>query len=273
MPFDIPKRVPALVRRAHKTRIAYLQLDKGVLRVEGHCLLLSQVDGEVEIPGSLLSCLMLEPGVSVTHEAVKLCAENSVLILWVGEGMTRLYGCAFGHQRPERIVSQALTTTDNNLRLKAAARLYELMFDDPMPPSYSIEKLRGIEGSRVKQIYQKMAEQHGFTWSGRNEKSSLNEAIGYATSCLYALCEVAILASGFHPSIGVVHTGNGRSMVFDLADTVKFKTVVPLAFSIAKDDPPQLNMKIRHACRDYFAKENLFEQLLANLGSIFEVET
>lgn len=267
----MPFRVPAPVRMAHKNRISYLFLEKGILRVDGHCLLLCQAESAIEIPGSMVSCLMLEPGVSLTHEAMKLCGENGTLVMWVGDGGTRFYGSAHAHQDPARVLHQAMIHSNQLERISAASRLYGLMFEEPMPPSFTIEKLRGLEGSRVKVIYLDLAKKHGVTWQGREEKSQLNTSIGFATSCLYALCEVAILAAGYHPGIGVVHSGNPRSLVFDLADTVKFQSVVPLAFEIAASHPSNLNMAVRHACRDLFARERLFEQLLEHLTTIFEV--
>lgn len=254
----------------HADRVPYLFLERGVLRVDGHALLLLQEKETFEIPGSLVSCLLLGPGVSVTHEAVKLAGENGTLLLWVGEGCTRLYAVGNEAHSPGRIVAQAALYSDLKLRLRAAQRLYALMFDEPMPPSYTIEKLRGIEGSKVRVIYQKLASEHGLEWGGRAEKSFLNECIGYATSCLYAACEVVILAAGYSPAIGVIHGGDSRSMVYDLADTVKFKTVVPLAFDICVSKPSNPNMAVRHACRDMFMGERIIERLFRNLIHVLE---
>lgn len=108
----------------------------------------------------------------------------------------------------------------------------------------------------------------GLEWDGRANRTLVNECIGYATSCLYALSEVAILASGYCSAIGVIHSGDARSMVYDLADTEKFKTVVPLAFKIAKTNPSNPNISVRHACRDLFGQERLVERLFSNLAHI-----
>lgn len=252
----------------HGNRVPYLMLERGVLRVDGHALLLVQGKEILEIPGSLVSCLMLAPGVSVTHEAVKLAGESGILLLWVGEGCTRLYAASHHSHAPDKLIAQVSMHTDIKARIQAAQRLYALMFTEPMPPSYTIEKLRGLEGAKVRAIYKEMAEQHGLEWTGRAEKTTLNECIGFATSCLYAVSEVAILASGYSPSIGVIHSGDARSMVYDLADTVKFKTVVPLAFEVAKSNPSNSNMAVRHACRDMFVQEKLVERLFSNLEQV-----
>ena len=75
-------------------RVPYLMLERGVLRVDGHSFLFLQDENAFEIPGSLISCLLLGPGASVSHEAVKLAGENAILMLWVREGCTRLYAAS-----------------------------------------------------------------------------------------------------------------------------------------------------------------------------------
>lgn len=261
-------RVQEPIRRMHGNRVPYLLLERGVLRVDGHALLLLQEKETWEIPGSLVSCLMLAPGISVTHEAVKLAGESGILMLWVGEGCTRLYAASHHSHAPDKLIAQAIMHADVKARIQAAQRLYSLMFAEPMPPSYTIEKLRGLEGSKVRAIYQALADKHGMEWTGRAGKTLLNECIGFATSCLYAVSEVAILASGYSPSIGVIHSGDARSMVYDLADTVKFTTVIPLAFEVAKSKPANSNTAIRHACRDMFVQDKLVERLFGNLQFI-----
>ena len=265
----IKQRQPPVVRIAHRSRVSHLTLDKGVLKVDGHCLLLYQESGVIEIPGSLVSCLFIEPGVSVTHEAVKLCAENDTALFWVGEGLTRIYSAAYPGPKSQRVLLQCRVHASTPDRVSAARRLYGLMFDELLPPSFTIEKLRGIEGSKVRGIYQRLAKEAGLAWESREAApKELSAALGFATSCLYAICEVAILAAGYTPCIGVVHSGDARSLVFDLADTVKFKTVVPLAFEVYASKPANINMAIRHACRDQFRDKRMFETLLANLAQI-----
>lgn len=264
------KRQPPVVRIAHRSRISYLSLDKGVLRIDGHCLLLQREDGEgLEIPASLVSCIFLEPGVSVTHEAVKLCAEHGTALFWVGEGLTRLYSAAYVGADPQRVLRQCSIHASPPARIEAARRLYGLMFGETAPPSLSIEKLRGIEGAKVRKIYKQIADARNLSWSSKEQApKELAAAIGFATSCLYAISEVAILAAGYTACVGVVHSGNSRSLVFDLADTVKFESVVPLAFDVYATGPANINMAVRHACRDLFNEKRLFETLLENLATI-----
>ena len=50
---------------------------------------------------------------------------------------------------------------------------------------------------------------------------------------MHGLAEAAVLAAGYAPAIGFLHTGKALSFVYDVADVFKFETVVPVAFQIA----------------------------------------
>ena len=255
----------------HRARSPFVALEYGVLRVEDHCFFLDRQDGNgIEIPVGMVSAVLLEPGVSVTHEAVKLAAEHDVLLLWVGEAGVRVYSSGMpGGKHAPRLIRQVMQHVDDPLRLKAANRLYGLMFGEPMPETRSLEKLRGIEGAKVKAIYAALARQNDILWSGReNAETGLKDSLGIATSCLYGLAEAVILAAGFSPAIGIIHSGDPRSLVFDLADTVKFKTVVPAAFQVFRDSPEDTRNRVRRVCRDMFREQNTASLLFANLYEI-----
>lgn len=248
-----------------------MALEYGILRVEDHCLFLDRQDGSgIEVPVGMVSAVLLEPGVSVTHEAVKLAAEHDVLLLWVGEAGVRVYSAGMpGGKHAQRLIRQVIQHTNYDERMQAAHRLYRLMFRERMPETRSLDKLRGIEGARVKEIYACLARKHGIAWEGRDRADqALRDALGIATSCLYGLAEAVILAAGFSPAIGVVHSGDPRSLVFDLADTVKFETVVPAAFSTFMDSTADTRNRARWACRDMFREHGTTSVLFDNLYGI-----
>ena len=76
------------------------------------------------------------------------------------------------------------------------------------------------------------------------------------------MTEAAILALGYSPAIGFLNSGDPRSFVYDVADTVKFKTVVPLAFEIAANSVSKIESKTRSACRDLFNSEHMAAKLV-----------
>lgn len=147
-------------------RPGWLAVEKGRLEVGGYGLALVRETDVVEIPPAAFAALLLEPGVSITHEAVKLCSENRTALFWVGEAGTRLYAAALPHAQPERLVKQAIIHADMKQRIEAARRLYGIMFDEPARPSYTIEKLRGYEGAKVRTLYEELARQHSIEMDG-----------------------------------------------------------------------------------------------------------
>lgn len=251
-------------------RISWAVLDHGKLKTKDHCLSLEQVDSRIEIPPSAFASLLIEPGVSVTHEAVKLCAENNTLLIWIGEGGTRIYSVGQFTSNPKRLISQASLHLDNKRRIEAAKRLYGLMFEKSMPPSFTIEKLRGIEGARVKAWYEKTASDLGFVWTGKLTAGDLQQTMAFATGCLYSVAEIAIHVLGYSPSIGIVHSGDAKSMVYDLADTLKFngflQQVMQEHVSMGMSD----YASTRRFCRDYFRSHNTLQTAIDNMEHIFD---
>lgn len=270
MPAARQPRKDLLLDMPATSRISWVAIDYGRLEVNGHALLLMREDGAIEIPAGAFASLLLEPGTSVTHEAVRLCAENSVQLIWVGEAGARIYAAANVHANAGRITAQANVSAHKELKIEAARRLYSLMFDEVPPPSYSIEKLRGIEGSKVKKIYQSLAEIHRVAWDGRQTPSALQQAISFANGCLYSLSEVAIVMLGYSPAIGVVHSGDPRSFVYDLADSVKFSSLIPKVFEWHRSGSDNSYADIRRRCRDHFKEYRVLDTLLKNADWIID---
>lgn len=250
------------------SRLSWVALEKGRLEVDGHCLALVRENDVLEIPPAAFAALLLEPGVVLTHEAAKLCAENQTVLFWVGEGGARLYAVTGLHANADRILTQARVRMDMVQRIAAARRLYEIMFSSPCPPSLTIEKLRGIEGSKVRAWYASQAESNGMKWDGRSGKSDLQQIISYANSCLYVLSEIAILMLGYSTAIGIVHSGDKKSFVYDIADTVKFSHFLPHVFQWASARMQEGSgvefSDIRCACRDYFRESRLIDIIVRN---------
>lgn len=120
--------------------------------------------------------------------------------------------------------------------LQFRRKMYAMRFGEPAPERRSIEQLRGIEGARVKRLYELPAQENGVAWRRRDydpgnwsAADMPNLCLSSATSCLYGLAEAAILAAGYAPAIGFLHTGKPQSFVYDVANVYKFETVVPIA--------------------------------------------
>ena len=225
------------------------------------------------IPIGGVACLMLEPGTRVSHAACSLAARVGTLLVWIGEASVRLYSAGQpGGARADRLLYQAKLALDPDLRLMVVRKMYALRFGEDPPQRRSVEQLRGIEGARVRETYKRIAAKYGVEWKARNydvsdwDKGDLpNRCLSSATSCLYGIVEASVLAAGYAPAIGFIHTGKPLSFVYDVADVYKFETVVPVAFRIAAKKPHNPEQQVRIACRDMFRESRLLEKLIPGI--------
>ena len=247
-------------------------IGKGQIDVrDGAFVVIDEVNGErMHIPVGSVACLLLEPGTRVSHASIKLAATTGTLLIWVGDAGVRLYSAGQpGGARSDKLLYQARLALEDDLRLKVVRKMFELRFGEPAPARRSVDQLRGMEGARVRRVYKQLAQQYGIKWSGRrydpkqwDASDTANQCLSAATSCLYGITEAAILAAGYAPAIGFLHTGKPQSFVYDIADVVKFETVVPAAFKIAAQNPRSPDRAVRIACRDAFKQTRLLNRLI-----------
>ena len=137
----------------------------------------------------------------------------------------RLYSAGQpGGVRSDKLLYQAKLALDDDLRLKVVRKMFEMRFGEPAPARRSVNQLRGIEGVRVRKTYQLLAKQYGVKWQGRRYDPKdweagdiINQCLSAATSCLYGVTEAVILAAGYAPAVGFIHSGKPLSFVFDVA--------------------------------------------------------
>lgn len=254
-----------------KDRNSMIFVGMGQIDVKDGAFVVIDKNGErMHIPVGSVVCILLEPGTRVSHAAIKLAATTGTLLIWVGEAGVRLYSVGQpGGARSDRLLYQAKLALDEDLRLKVVRKMFELRFGEPAPSRRSIDQLRGIEGVRVRKTYQLLAKQYNVEWKGRlydpkdwEKGDVVNQCISAATSCLYGVTEAAILAAGYAPAIGFIHSGKPLSFVYDIADILKFDTVVPLAFKIASKNPYSPDKDVRIACRELFRSSKVLKKLI-----------
>lgn len=254
-----------------RERSAMLFLRCGRLDVEDGALVLVDAAGvRMQIPLGGIACLLLEPGTTVTHAAVALAADCGTLLLWIGEGGVRLYSAGQpGGARADRLLYQARLALTDDLRLKVVRAMYRFRFGDEPPQRRSIEQLRGIEGVRVRTLYKELAARYKIAWGRRSydprdwdAADPVNKAVSVANHCLYGICEAAVLAAGYAPAIGFIHTGKPLSFVYDVADLFKFDTVIPVAFRVVAAKSRDVARDVRLGCRDMFMEQKLLRRII-----------
>lgn len=260
-----------------KDRLSVLYIEKGHLDVlDGAFVVVDKTGVRTHIPVGGVACLMLEPGTRVSHAACALAARVGTLLVWIGEAGVRLYSAGQpGGARADRLLYQAKLALDPDLRLKVVRKMYAMRFGEEPPQRRSVDQLRGIEGARVREMYKRMAAKYGVEWKARNYDTQdwdagdiPNRCLSAATSCLYGVTEAAVLAAGYAPAVGFIHSGKPLSFVYDVADIYKFETVVPVAFRIAARRSRSPEQEVRLACRDTFRETRLLERIIPGIEDV-----
>lgn len=192
----------------------------------------------IRLPVASLSALLLGPGTTITHDAVKACSETNTAICWIGADGFRFYamGVSTTHHN-QNARHHVAVHAGRNRRLEVARRMFAKRFPDIDVFSCSLQELRGMEGRRVRDLYTEMGLRYGVTWKGRRYSPSnwdladdINRAISTANSALYSLCTAVICTLGYLPQLGFIHCDTPLAFVLDVADLYKHESTLPAAF-------------------------------------------
>lgn len=259
---------------------SYLYIEHARIDQENFGICIHDVDGRTYVPCASFSLLMLGPGTSVTHAAISTMAECGCLVAWVGEQGVRFYAQGLGETRSSRnLLRQARLWANEQTRLAVVRRMYELRLGEPIPVHWSLRQIRGREGSRVRAAYAKCSEEWGIPWKGREYRRDewdsadpVNRALSAANACLYGVCHAAIVALGYSPGIGFIHTGKMMSFVYDIGDLYKVEFTLPVAFEEASKGEANLESRVRRRCRDLFYEKQLLKRIVTDLDWLFGLD-
>lgn len=235
-------------RLPHADRHGLVWLDRGNLTVEDGCLRFVAAGsdtvpaGDYRIPHQSLSLVLLGPGSTVSHDALRILARHNTGLAAIGEGGVRFYTAQPLLPHTSALARRQATAWADlrGSRMKVARRMYALRLGEVLPHR-DIAVLRGIEGARVKEIYRQTAERHGIRWEGRrydrqdpNAADIPNQALNHAASAVEGAAAIAVAATATIPQLGFVHEDSGQSFVLDVADLFRDTITVPCAFKAAK---------------------------------------
>lgn len=224
-----------------KDRYPFLYLEHGRLEIDDSSVKWIDSDGcVIRLPCATILCLLLGPGVAITHDAIKTLASANCTVCWVGEDSLLFYA-----------IGQTPTADTRNMRhqmrlachpakaLDVARRMYARRFPDAHLADKKLEELRGMEGHRVRSLYDNLAQKYGIGWKGRAyvpgkfEISDVtNQYLTAANAALYGLLSGIIHSLGYSPHIGFIHSGCPLPFVYDMADLYKEILSMDLAFAL-----------------------------------------
>lgn len=265
----------ALSRYSDSLSFAYLE--HAVIEREDHSIAAFTADGRVTLPAANLNSLILGPGTRITHAAVKVLADCGVVLVWAGTDGLAFYACGQAKTRLSAgIEQQARCWADAVLHMQVVRSMYQIRFAEQLSTELTLQQIRGKEGARIRDSYQRLATQYGVAWQGRSygrgqwkEADPVNRALSAAHAALYAIVLAAIHAMGYSPSLGFVHTGKQLSFVYDIADLVKTETSIPAAFEAASAGAERVESRARRILRDRCSHERLQDRLSRLIPSLF----
>jgi CRISPR-associated protein Cas1 len=227
-----------------KDKYPFLYLERGRLEIDDSSI--KWIDSDcnvVPLPIATINALLLGPGTSITHEAVKVAAAANCAICWVGEDSLLFYAAGFLPTADTRNLKRQIELAANKATaLEVARRAFAKRFPDAELEGKSLKEMMGMEGRRVRDLYAAKAKEYGVGWKGRVftpnkfELSDLtNQILTSANAALYGVLCSAVHSLGYSPHIGFIHSGSPLPFIYDLADLYKERLCVDLAFFLARE--------------------------------------
>lgn len=231
-------------RVPHHERHGLLWLEHGNLTVRAGTLEFYTAGGagleagSYDIPYQMVNVLLLGPGSTVSHDALRLLARHGTGFVAVGSGGVRSYATSLpeGPDRSRRARAHASLWADPERRVAIAAAMFERRFNEDVV-GLSLNQMRGIEAARVKAAYKNAASRHGLRWEGRRYErgnptgaDDMNQALNHAAVALLAAAKTAVAISGAVPQLGFIHEDSGWAFCLDIADLHRETIALEAAF-------------------------------------------
>lgn len=196
------------------------------------------------VPVAVISTLLLGPGTTVTHEAVKAITSCNTTICWVGDDSLRFYAAGICVTADTRnLIHQIDLYSDAARRVEVARKMFQKRFPDQDLEGKTLPEMMGMEGVRVRSLYKRKSEKYGVEWVRRNyipgasEKSDfVNRSLTFTNSLLYSIITSSVISRGYDPRIGFIHSGSPLPLIYDLADLFKEELTIDLSFSLYKEN-------------------------------------
>ena len=279
-------------RIPHADRHGLLWLARGALTVRDGTLRFERdspadsksplESGQYGIPFQSLSMILLGPGSTVSHDALRLMARHGTALVAVGEDGVRCYTAPPLMPDSSEIARRQMRAWGDprGSRITIARRMYAMRLGELVPHT-EIDILRGIEGARMRQTYKNLAQRYGIQWRGRryDRKKPLaadipNQAINHASVAVTSAAVIAVTAVGAIPQLGFIHEQSGDAFALDIADLFRDTVLLPAAFKSAKavmaDPKLDIERQARRTAGEMLRSERVVSKMIDRIKKLFE---
>ena len=278
-------------RIPHADRHGLLWLSRGALTVKDGTLRFDRQQGpdadsgleagEYGIPFQSLSMILLGPGSTVSHDALRLMARHGTALVAVGEDGVRCYTAPpLLPDTSDTARRQMRAWGDPSLRLAIARKMYALRLGEVLPHQ-DLNALRGVEGARMRRSYQLLAQRYGIEWKNRRYDRAdplwadlPNQAINHASVAVTSAAVVAVTSIGAIPQLGFIHEQSGEAFPLDIADLFRVNILLPAAFQSAREVMDRPNLDIERQTRrntgELLRKERVISKMIDYIKALFQ---
>ena len=279
-------------RIPHADRHGLLWLSRGALTVRDGTLRFerqaasdrdSALDhGEYGIPFQSLSMILLGPGSTVSHDALRLLARHGTALVAVGTDGVRCYTAPPLLPDTSEIARRQMWAWGDpqGSRITIARKMYAMRLGELLPHQ-SLDVLRGMEGARMRRTYRNLAQRYGITWRGRRYDRANplaadlpNQAINHASVAVTSAAVIAVTAVGAIPQLGFIHEHSGDAFALDIADLFRDTILLPAAFTAAREVTANSKLDIERHTRRTTGKllrtEAVIPKMIDRIKMLFE---
>lgn len=265
-----------------KDKYPFIYLERGRLEIDDSSI--KWIDSEanvVPLPVATLNALLLGPGTTVTHDAIKTATAANCAVCWVGEDSLLFYAAGFLPTADTRNLKQQIElAADPKKSVEVARRMFARRFPDAELQGKGLKEMMGMEGHRVRSIYQTKALEYQVGWKGRkfvpgkfDFSDITNQVLTASNAALYGILCSAVHSMGYSPHIGFIHSGSPLPFVYDLADLYKEHLCIDLAFALTRDMAGQYNKrKVSSAFRERVIDMDLLARLAEDIPEMLGVK-
>jgi len=255
-----------------KDKYPFIYLERGRLEIDDSSV--KWIDCEanvVRLPIATLNCLLLGPGTSITHEAVKVTAQANCSICWVGEDSLLFYASGQSPTADTRNMREQMKlSADPKKSVEVARRMFARRFPEADLAGKSLKEMMPMEGYRIRVLYEQKAEEYGVGWRGRSYTPGkfelgdiTNQILTACNAALYGILSSAVHSMGYSPHIGFIHSGSPLPFVYDLADLYKEHLCIDLAFALTLE---MAGKYLKHKVSAAFRQRVIDSDLLGKIG-------